>query len=102
MTQVRVSTLARSQIQQIRIYTKQHFGTSTFARLNTDLKRSLLLIRDFPLAGPVHPEFQPRSLRTRSQPPFIILYEITARSVEIVAVLHGAQELAAALRDSKP
>ena len=53
------------------------------------------ILQRFPEAGPLRPAIAPAA-RALVEPPFLILYRVVADGVQIVRVLHGAQNIDAA------
>ncbi|HZZ90552.1 MAG TPA: type II toxin-antitoxin system RelE/ParE family toxin [Caulobacteraceae bacterium] len=54
------------------------------------------LLSDFPQLGEARPDLAP-DLRKWTVDPYLMLYRITHEAIEIVRILHGAQDLAAVL-----
>jgi toxin ParE1/3/4 len=64
---------------------------SAAARVDEDLERQVRQLREHPLMGRPGRESGTREL-VISRTPFIVIYRVTARRVEILRVLHGAQQ----------
>ena len=50
-------------------------------------------LSDFPEIGRIVPEFSRRDVRELLVRPYRIIYRLTGEDVEIIAVIHGAQQI---------
>jgi addiction module RelE/StbE family toxin len=62
-------------------------------RLIDKLTRRSEQIGAFPLSGRMVPEYRDESIREVIERPYRIIYRIKTEQVDILAVVHGAQEL---------
>lgn len=62
-------------------------------RLIDKLTRRSEQIGTFPLSGRMVPEYRDESIREVIERPYRIIYRIKADQIDILAVVHGAQEL---------
>lgn len=65
-------------------------------RVYDRLEVRVRILEAFPEAGPARPEIA-ENARVLVEAPYLILYHILAGHVQIVRVLHGAQDINAAL-----
>ena len=52
-------------------------------------------LADFPLSGRKVPEYNMKGLRELVEGPYRILYHVKTNQIDVIAVMHGAQELPA-------
>ncbi len=62
-------------------------------RLVDKLTRRSEQIAAFPLAGRIVPEFKDEGIREVIERPYRIIYRIKVDQIDILAVIHGAQDL---------
>jgi toxin ParE1/3/4 len=62
-------------------------------RLIDKLTKRSEQIAAFPLSGRMVPEYRDESIREVIERPYRIIYRIKADQIDILAVVHGAQEL---------
>ena len=62
-------------------------------RLIDRLTRRSEQIATFPLSGRMVPEYRDESIREVIEQPYRVIYRIKADQIDILAVVHGAQEL---------
>jgi addiction module RelE/StbE family toxin len=62
-------------------------------RLIDKLTRRSEQIATFPLSGRMVPEYRDESIREVIERPYRIIYRIKTDQIDILAVVHGAQEL---------
>ena len=62
-------------------------------RIVDRLTRRSQQIAEFPLSGRVVPEFEVRQIRQVLEGPFRIIYYIKPDRIDVLAVIHGAQQI---------
>jgi toxin ParE1/3/4 len=62
-------------------------------RLIDKLTRRSEQIATFPLSGRMVPEYRDENIREVIEQPYRVIYRIKADQIDILAVVHGAQEL---------
>jgi toxin ParE1/3/4 len=62
------------------------------------LTRRSQVIADFPLSGRRVPEYEMDELREAVEGPYRVIYYIKPDQVDVIAVIHGARDLRAALQ----
>ena len=86
---------AKQHLYGIRDYIS--LDSETYANRVIDrLTRRSRQIGDFPMSGRVVPEFRIDQIREVFEGPYRIIYYIKADSIEVLAVIHGSQNI---LRD---
>lgn len=89
---VHFTRTALRQLDAIHAYVGQ---TSTdYARRVVDrITRRAAQIAEFPQSGRAVPEFASPRLREVIEGPYRIIYHIKPQQIDVIAVLHGAQQL---------
>ncbi len=83
---------AKSHLYGIRDFIAR--DSETYAKRVIDrLTRRSQQIASFPMSGRVVPEFRIDQLREVFEGPFRIIYYIKADCIEVLAVIHGAQNV---------
>jgi addiction module RelE/StbE family toxin len=62
-------------------------------RVVDKLTRRSQQIADFPLSGRTVPEYELDQIREVIEHPYRIIYHITSDQIDVLAVLHGAQDV---------
>jgi len=82
---------ALDQLWAIHEYLSQ--GSPEYARRVVDrLTRRTQQIRNFPLSGRVVPEYDAPQIREVIEGPYRIIYYIKPDQIDVLAVIHGAQQ----------
>lgn len=89
---VRWSPRAASHLEEICNYIAKdsHYYASLFAKKVIAIVKS---IPQFPMAGRIVPEYGDENLREKIYENYRIVYRIKEKSIEIVAICHGAKLL---------
>ena len=83
---------ALEQLWAIHEYLAQS-STRYAQRVVDRLTRRTQQIRDFPLSGRIVPEFDKPQIREVIEGPYRIIYYIKPDQIDILAVIHGAQQI---------
>jgi len=97
MSLFRLSNAAVQDIQEIRAYTREHFGPEQAARFRKRLQKSLQALARTPLSAPLRSRYDPEGRTFRYFPflgTFIIVYRPVANGIHVARLLHGARDLA--------
>lgn len=83
---------AKDHLYGIKDYISQH--SETYAKRVIDrITRRSIQISDFPMSGRMVPEFRIDHIREVFEGPYRIIYYIKADCIEILAVIHGSQNI---------
>jgi len=83
---------AKAHLYGIKDYISRH--SETYAKRVIDrLTRRSVQISDFPMSGRVVPEFRLDHIREVFEGPYRIIYYIKADCIEVLAVIHGSQNV---------
>jgi toxin ParE1/3/4 len=88
---------AEADLLEIALYIAQD-SPERAEKLIAKLRRRVRFLQTLPLAGRPRPELG-EGLRSLVERPHVILYRLIDDAVEIVAFLHGARDIQAALAD---
>jgi len=86
---------AEADLLSIALYVSDSSPERALA-LVSRLRRRCDILRAHPFAGRPRPELG-TDLRSLVERPYVILYRLVAEEIEIVAILHGALDLPAAM-----
>lgn len=92
MARLRLSAAARRDLADICRYSLREFGLSVADTYLRRMKRSFELLRERPFAGAVAPDLKP-ALRVLTYRRHRIFYRIEEGAVQIIRVLHHAQDV---------
>ena len=68
--------------------------STAYARRMVDrITRRSEQLADFPLSGPIVPEYESQEIRELLERPFRIIYRVKTYQIDVLAVVHGAQML---------
>lgn len=95
MTRVFLRPEAEADLIEIALYIAES-DVVRAQKLVTRLRKRLSTLTALPLAGRLRPEFA-EGMRSLVERPYVILYRLVGEDAEIVAFLHGARDLPAAL-----
>ena len=82
---------AIDHLRAIHAYISQN-STPYAQRVVDRLTRRSQQIGDFPLSGRIVPEFDMGQIREVTEGPFRIIYHIKPDQIDVLAVIHGAQQ----------
>ncbi|MDX2144014.1 MAG: type II toxin-antitoxin system RelE/ParE family toxin [Rhodospirillaceae bacterium] len=99
MRPIRFSPDADDDLERIRRETRKLWGRVGVERFDLTLTARLLSLSVNPRMGPPRAEIHP-DLRSLSLPPFVVLYRVARRSIEIVRVFDGRRDYPSILRVS--
>jgi len=86
------SESAKEQMKAIKLYIGQH--SEEYAELTCrKIMKRIERIADFPMMGRVVPEYDHQSIGEVIESPYGIFYHIQPARIEILAVVHGRQDL---------
>lgn len=97
MANLRLSVAAERDLEQIQEEGEALFGDAVADAHSDRFERIFALLRNQPLAGQERPDYA-RSIRTLSNRPHIVLYQVQGDTVLVVRVLHGSRDIRRALR----
>jgi toxin ParE1/3/4 len=100
MPAITLTVAARQDLLSIWEYIAEDNPTAADRVLDT-LDKKIARLAEHPLLGPARPDIAP-DLRYLVSDHFIVLYRVLPDVVEIVRVLHGAQNLTAIFTDIDP
>jgi toxin ParE1/3/4 len=95
MTNVAFRPEAEADLMAIALHIAEH-SPSRARDVVVRLKARAEILKAHPLAGRPRPELG-EGLRSLSERPYVMIYRIVGDTAEIVAMLHGARDLPAAL-----
>lgn len=95
MRDIRFRLEAEADLLEIALYVAQD-NVERARKLVARLRARVTILRTLPHAGRLRPEFGD-GIRNLVERPYIILYRLIGDDAEIVALLHGARDLPAAL-----
>jgi len=93
---VRLSALARADLEDIRDHGMTHFGEAATERHRAALQQAFALLAEHPLAGQARPEFR-QDIRAIPRRPHRILYTVDEHGVLILRIIHQARDVRRAL-----
>lgn len=68
--------------------------STAYARRMVDrITRRSEQLAEFPLSGPIVPEYESQEIRELLERPFRIIYRVKTDQIDVLAVVHGAQML---------
>ena len=83
---------AKSHLIEIQKYISKHSENYARRTINSLTKKTIQL-STFPLSGRVVPEFNIEQIRELIEGPYRIIYYIKPNQVDVLAVIHGAQNV---------
>ena len=83
---------AENNLDAIYNYIAQHSPTYALRMIDRITRRSIQ-ISDFPLSGRTVPEYDLKQIREIIEGPYRIIYYIKPDQIDILAVIHGAQNI---------
>jgi len=95
MTRVLFRPDAEADLSAIAVHVAKHSKSRARALVQRLQARCLVLVAH-PLAGRPRPELG-EDLRSLSDRPYVLVYRLVGNDVEVIAILHGARDLPAAL-----
>ena len=98
MKRIEVSKAAIADQDSIIAYTVEHFGIKQARRLRANFERALDALAANPNIGHTREDLDPEGRSFRylvTMNLFIVVYQLTDDSIQIVRILHGMRNLAA-------
>lgn len=100
MGDLRISRRAQRDLDDIRDWGTNEFGSEGSARHLKGFLHLFALLREFPRAGEARPRWG-GGLRSVSHRPHRILYRVDAGGVLIVRILHSSRDVRHAIRSKR-
>jgi toxin ParE1/3/4 len=99
MADLRLSAMARRDLEAIRDAGVEEFGPDVAERHLLGFEHHFGLLRQHPFAGQSRPEFA-LGIRSLSHRPHRLLYRVDGDTVLVVRIIHHRQDVRGALRGS--
>jgi len=96
MKRLHISSRAYADVVSARLYIAEH-NPPAATRFWKKMRAQWRMLRRFPEMGRLRAEHAP-GLHSFVVEPYVVLYQVTDDAVEIVRVLHGAQDIDAELQ----
>jgi toxin ParE1/3/4 len=98
---VEITLPAFEDLENIRNYIKKDssFYSNVYIEKILD---SIAILQDFPEIGRIVPEFNEQNIREKIFGNYRIIYEITTKQINIIAVIHGARNIKKIIKKEKP
>lgn len=97
MARVKLSAIARNDLEAIEEYGSVRFGEDVGAEYVRSIIQALGLLAQYPLAGRARPELRPTT-RSRSHRSHVIYYRVSGETVFVQRILHSSQDVSAYFR----
>lgn len=88
---VELSAEALADIAEIRSYLRREAGPAVSTRVLARIRKKLTAIERMPDTGVLRPEFG-EGMRLHVSGPYILYVQVNADTVEVVRILHAAQD----------